>query len=175
MNMRNNRRGFTLTELTVVLAVLTIVLTMVVSFTAMINNSRQISSARLEALQDIQVAETVIERFIEGNEITTKFENNAEGNPIPVNTLKASDNKTIGLEENEGRNVLVIKKGEDVDTTITLDRVKSITFDYYGDNTEGIFYCTIEYKVGNQDYDYTFCVYSYTGATIQEEGTNEQG
>ena len=174
MNMRNNRRGFTLTELTVVLAVLTIVLTMVVSFTAMINNSRQISSARLEALQDIQVAETVIERFIEGNEITTEFKNNAEGNPIPVNTLKASDNKTIGLEENEGRNVLVIKKGEDVDTTITLERVESITFDYYGEGTEKIYYCKIIYTVGNHDYDYTFCVYSYAGVTI-EEGTNEQG
>ena len=49
---RRNRRGFTLTELVIVLAVLAIVSTMVISFTAMVTNSRQLSSARLDALGD---------------------------------------------------------------------------------------------------------------------------
>ena len=61
---KNNRRGFTLAELTIVLAVLVIVSAMVVSFTAMVSNSRQLSTARLEALGDVRVAETLIENFI---------------------------------------------------------------------------------------------------------------
>lgn len=164
--MNNNRRGFTLAELTVVLAVLVIVSAMVVSFTAMVTNSRQLSTARLDALSDVRVAESIIEGFIEGNEIKTKFEKNAEGNTIPVNTLEASDGKTIGLEEKEEKNVLVIKKGGDIDTTITLERVKSITFDYHGEDADKIYYCTIKYTVGNHDYDYTFCVNPYVGETI---------
>ena len=162
MNMRNNRCGFTLTELSVVLAVLAIVLTMVVSFTAMINNSRQISSARLEALQDIQVAETVIERFIEGKSSIT-FNVNAEETTL-------TDNESNTLTFNKANKTLALSGG----ATITLERVESITFDYYGEGTEKIFYCTIKYNVGNQNYDYTFCVYSYAKVEIEGEVTNDE-
>ena len=157
MNMRNNRRGFTLTELTIVLAVLAIVLTLLVSFTAMVNNSRQISTARLEALQDIRVAESIIENFIEGNKITTTFEKDEEGKTIPVeNVLESGEKKLVFNTENK---TLAVSGG----ANLTLERVESITFDYNGGGTEGIFYCTINYNVGNHDYDYTFCVYSYAG------------
>ena len=86
----NNRRGFTLAELSIVLAVLAIVLTMVVSFTAMTNNSRQLSEARLEALQDIRVAEAIVENFIEGkSSITINSEKTAltdnENNTLTFN------------------------------------------------------------------------------------------
>ena len=153
MNMRNNRRGFTLTELTIVLAVLAIVLTLVVSFTTMVNSSRQISGARLEALQDIRVAESIIENFIEGNKITTTFKDE-EGKTIPVeNVLEAGEKKLVFNAENK---TLAVSGG----ANLTLERVESITFDYNGGGTEGIFYCTIKYNVGNHDYYYTFCVYS---------------
>ena len=156
MNMRNNRRGFTLTELTIVLAVLAIVLTLLVSFTTMVSSSRQISGARLEALQDIRVAESIIENFIEGNKITTTFKDE-EGKTIPVeNVLKSGDNS---LTFDKASKTLAVSGG----ANLTLERVESITFDYYGEGTEGIFYCTINYTVGNHNYDYTFCVYSYAG------------
>ena len=164
MNKRNNRRGYTLAELTVVLAVLVIVSAMVVSFTAMTNNSRRISEARLEALQDIRVAEAIIENFIEGNKITTKFKEE-NGKVVPVeNTLTAGGNSLVF---NETDKTLTVSGG----TKYTLERVKSITFDYYGENTEKIYYCTITYMVGNQEYNYTFCVISYASGT--QEVTNE--
>ena len=145
MNMRNNRRGFTLTELTIVLAVLAIVLTLLVSFTAMTNNSRRISEARLEALQDIRVAESIIENFIETN----------EGLSAKKDGLYKENEKVLYFAEEK----LVVNGG----ANLTLERVESITFDYNGGDTEGIFYCTINYNVGNHDYYYTFCVYSYAG------------
>lgn len=159
MNMRNNRRGYTLAELTVVLAVLVIVSAMVVSFAAMTSNSRRISEARLEALQDIRVAEAIIEDFIEGNKITTVFEKDENGKVVPVeNTLTAGENS---LEFTEADKTLTVSGG----TKYTLERVKSITFDYYGENTDKIYYCTITYMVGNQEYNYTFCVISYASGT----------
>ena len=159
---KNNKRGFTLAELTVVLAVLVIVSAMVVSFTVMVTNSRQLSSARLDALSDVRVAETLIEGFIEGNahkieisetELTVKEEE--------VITKKLTFNKN---EEEQG-GTLTITGGE-TDTTITLDRVTEITFDYYGEDTDKIYYCTVKYNVGNHNYDYTFCVNPYVGETI---------
>ena len=147
----NNRRGFTLAELSIVLAVLAIVLTMVVSFTAMTNNSRQLSEARLEALQDIRVAEALIENFIEGNGTVEYSEN----------TLTAGENSLVF---NETDKTLAVN-GE---TKFTLERVTKITFDYYGDNTDGIIYCTIYYQVGNNNYEYTFCVLSYAEVAIGE-------
>ena len=146
MDTRNTRRAFTLAELTVVMALLAIVLVMVTSFTAMVTGSRELSAARLEALQDIRVAETIIENFIEGN----------GGVSIENSTLKAGENT---LEFNPGSKTLVVKDG----TTLTLERVESITFDTYGADADKIYYCTIHYTVGDHDYDYTFCVLSYAG------------
>lgn len=163
MNMRNNRRGFTLTELSVVLAVLAIVLTMVVSFTAMINNSRQISSARLEALQDIQVAETVVERFIEGSADITIT---GDGKSISAN------GQTLYFEKNNGKigGMLI---APNTTTNITLDRVTEIKFECYGNGTDKIYYCIIAYTVGNNNYTYTFCVNPYVGESIKEVTNNE--
>ena len=147
MNIRNKKRGYTLAELTVVLAVLVIVSAMVVSFAAMTSNSRRISEARLEALQDIRVAEAIIENFIEGKSSITM---NAE-----KTTLTDNENKTLSFNT-DNKEITV-----DNETKYTLERVKSITFDYYGNGAEKIYYCTITYMVGNQEYNYTFCVISY--------------
>ena len=164
MNVRSNRRGFTLVEMTVVMAVLAIVLAMVTSFTAMVTGSRELSAARLEALQDIRVAETIIESFIEGNKITTIFKEYDKIVPSE-NALEAGEKK---LTFDPRSKTLALDGG----ATLTLERVDSITFVNYGDNAEDIndgenagnmYYCTIHYTVGDHEYDYTFCVYSYAG------------
>lgn len=152
---RRNRRGFTLTELVIVLAVLAIVSTMVISFTAMVTNSRQLSSARLDALGDVRVAEAVIESFIEENA-----------------GAAVSDDK-LSITANE-KSISFNKKGEGElggslvtpETSVALERVTNITFDEYGDNTDKIYYCTIKYKVGNHVFDYTFCVNPYVGESV---------
>lgn len=167
MNSKNKAvRGFTLTELTIVLAVLVIVSTMIVSFTVMVSNSRELSSARLDALDDVRVAEALIEKFIEGNKITTSFEDENKV-PITVENKLESTNKSIEFSKLENdENKLVITDSGNVETTITLERVTKITFEYYGNNTDGIYYCTIGYIVGNHNYDYTFCVNPYVGENV---------
>ena len=65
MKTKNLRRGATLTELMVVIAVIAIVAVMVVSFSAMVSGGREMAQAKLDALQDIRLAESVIENFIE--------------------------------------------------------------------------------------------------------------
>ena len=68
MEKRNTKkRAFTLAELAVVLAVIAIATTMVVSFTALVGNRRAVAQAKLDALNDIKVAEALIENHIEYN------------------------------------------------------------------------------------------------------------
>ena len=162
---RNNRRGFTLTELSVVLAVLAIVSTMVVSFTVMVSNSRALSSARLDALGDVRVAEANIEHFIEENDSVTvtadKKSLSANGKTL---SFTLENGKTVGgtLE------IKPIGENTTADTSLTLERVKSITFEYYGGDTDEIYYCTIHYEIGGKDYTYIFCVNPYVGESIKE-------
>lgn len=164
MNVKNRkRRGFTLAELTVVLAVLAIVSTMVVSFTAMVSSSRELSSARLDALGDVRVAESLIEGFIESN--------SGVGVAEDKKSLSAGE-QTLYFEKTEGE-----QGGRLVtpDTSVTLERVTEITFDAHGEG-DVIYYCTVVYEVGEHRYSYTFCVNPYVGESIQEsiqEGTNE--
>lgn len=165
---KKNRRGFTLAELTVVLAVLVIVSAMVVSFTAMVSNSRQLSSARLDALSDVRVAEALIENFIEGNENVTVADDK--------NSISAGGKSLFFTKSEEEQGGTLTVTGGETDTTITLERVTEIIFDYYGNDTDQIYYCTVKYQVGNHDYDYTFCVNPYVGETVNantQEGTNE--
>ena len=59
------KHGFTLAELAVVLAITAIVATMVVTFTTLVSNRHEIAQAKLDALNDIKVAETMIEAWME--------------------------------------------------------------------------------------------------------------
>ena len=138
-----NRRGFTITELAVVLAVLAIISTMVITFNSLVSNRRAASQARLDALNDIKIAETVIEDHIEKNGIT--FDDN--GNP---DDISYADH--------------ILKVGE---RTVSLERVTEVNVSSGGD-ADKIYYCTLEYTIPGQDatQTYTFCVYPYTGKTV---------
>lgn len=172
MDTRNTRRAFTLTELTVVMAVLAIVLVLVTSFTAMVSNSRELSAARLEALQDIRVAEKIIENFIEGNN-GVSIENSTL--KVVTSTLTFYEGDTLIAGESklafDEREKALCLNGKAI---LTLKRVESIKFEFakYGssdDNADKIYYCRINYTVGDHGYDYTFCVYAGNGGTDAQE------
>ena len=60
-----SRKGATLSELVIVLAVLVIASGMVVTFSSMMHGAQGVSNERHEALQDVVTAEALIEGFIE--------------------------------------------------------------------------------------------------------------
>jgi len=139
-----NRRGFTITELAVVLAVLAIISTMVITFNSLVSNRRAASQARLDALNDIKIAEAVIEDHIEKNGIT--FDDN--GNP---NDISYADH--------------ILKVGE---RTVSLERVTEVNISSRGGDADKIYYCTLRYTIPGQDalQIYTFCVYPYVGKAV---------
>lgn len=160
----NSRRGATLTELVVVLAVIVIASAMVVSFSSLIGGKSTISKAKLEAMQDVRIAESTIEGFIEGH-TNINFE---------TNKLSSYTNVVDGEPQIEdsiyfSRGKLVYEKAEGENTEIELENVNSITFDSLpGNDGDVIYFCTVTYEDPGHDdpAKYTFCVNPYAGETI---------
>lgn len=157
-NKNNKRRGATITELLVVIAVIAIAAGMVATFSTMVSANRELSQARLDALQDIKLAETVIENFIEDN----------------ANNVDISDDRTSLLNSSEDSlafhgevNTLYIHYKDTTKSplTINLETVTGITFKEHSveGNSDKIYYCTITYDIGGTPFDYTFCVNPYAG------------
>ena len=142
MEKRNTKkRAFTLAELAVVLAVTAIAATMVVTFTSLVSNRRAEAQARLDALNDIKVAEALIEAWLTDSDNTLTFENDVAKEITYVDgTLRVGDRQH------------------------TLDRVTSIKITEYPNGAlvgaPIIYFCTVEYTLpGQSEYEYyTFCV-----------------
>lgn len=162
--IKNSRRGATLTELVVVLAVIVIASAMVVSFASLIGGHRNISDAKLEAMQDVRIAESTIEGFIESHKITLVEETQITG------TDEGNQNTNSIYFENKK---LVYKKTGIVNENIEigLENVNYITFDSLpGNDGDVIYFCTVTYEDPGHDEPakYTFCVNPYAGETIEE-------
>ena len=146
MKTKNLRRGATLTEIMVVIAVVAIVAVLVVSFSTMVSSSRELAQAKLDALQDIRLAETIIENFI-------------------VDSANKGEVDTDSIYFNGG--YLVINRGEiNNNTVLQLESVTGIRFDILEKENDTIYYCTISYEVGGTPFEYTFCVNPYAGEEI---------
>ena len=154
------KKGFTLVELVIVLAVLVVAAGMVVTFSSMMHGAQSVSNARYEAMQDVRVAESLIEGFIENNEGNLKTVDNGSsirGNKLCLN----DDDNTSAFLANGG--ALVISGNE----VIFLESLESIEFEIVTDKienpTDTLYYCTITYDVADTLYTYTFCVNPYVG------------
>ena len=159
MKTKNLRRGATLTEIMVVIAVVAIVAVLVVSFSTMVSSSRELAQAKLDALQDIRLAETIIENFIVDG---------ANSGEITLDTKKTVlTNKNKDQIRFEGWSLIVdYAVTNKADIQLELDSVKEIKFDTHENGNDTIYYCTISYEVGGTPFEYTFCVNPYAGEEI---------
>lgn len=160
------RKGATLAELMIVIAVLAIAATMVTSFSSMLHGAQGISNARYQAMQDVKVAESLIEGFIENNHTTAtigEYKDNRLAFEATWNNDKYESGKFVWFT----RGLLVINNGEG-SSTLELESLDSIGFSVVTDdnNRDTLYYCTITYLINDQPYTYTFCVNPYVGENI---------
>ena len=162
------RRGFTLSELCIVLALVAIVGTIVTSFCLVIHRRSVISRARLDIVNEINVVETYVERWVD-----KMYENNAEFS-INEGVLTA----TIGTVDYKATFTDGVFNGEvPADETMTFNtmRIESLEFDCAENEGTGdtIFFCTATAllpQVNGEDKQekYTFCVNSRIGESFGE-------
>ena len=153
-----SRKGATLVELVIVLAVLAIAAGMVVSFSSMMHGAQVISNARYEAVQEIRIAESLIENYIISNA-------NSDANNMPT---KEGDELSFGSDDNKVKfhgGVLIINNDSE-ETNMEFEKIKSISFETVKKNDDILYFCTIKYSIAdteNGTETYIFCVNPYAG------------
>ena len=158
-NKLKSRKGATLAELVIVLAVVVIAAGMVVSFSSMMHGAQGISNARHEALQDVRVAEALIESFIENNADKELVVSDG-GGKLSYKVLEEGVEKEYSVFFTNAKAFVVA--GNDV---MFLESLDSIAFVKETGTNDTLYYCTITYSVADapHSYTYTFCVNPYAG------------
>lgn len=197
---QSKRKGTTLTEMVVILAVLAIISTVVVSFSLAVSRRVRVSSAKLEAMQDVEVIEALTESWINAlREQGATFElKSTDGSEISNNDLTdhavlyasvpgATDAYTLrynyATKTLEGN----LPDGESKKIEYTSNLITKIEFTVkpgpVNSGSPGLFICKVEYTVPlvgsdtDNKFDYTFCVnprVGYTETAASEQGGNGQ-
>lgn len=159
MQRNNKKRGMTMAELCVAMAVISIVATMVVSFSVLISERSKSATSKQKTITDINLIESIVEDWINANkdaginfsDSTSYWDpNNNKGTYMIVSSLVEIH---FELEDTGLKNLNM-----NTQKIVLCDNIKGIEFWREGDT---LYYCKITYKVfdtGEEDYYYTFCV-----------------
>ena len=150
-----SRRGLTLLELTIVLAVIVIVSSLVISFTLLINADRHKSSMRINAMNEIDLFESLAESFINNNpDCAVANESDAK---------LASGENSFTFENNK----LTITNESANESDISFDRIVSVSFEADGEGCDRLYICKVTYSVASGNEVYIFCVNPYIGEGVR--------
>ena len=143
----------TLVELSVVLAIIAIVSTMVVTFVLMVNTRRRSSEQTLAALTDIELVESVTESFI------SKHPSCA---PNAFAQLEDVGGEVLAFNATNGK----LTYGG---SAVSLDVVTSVQFqlaDTAGRDGDRLYICTVKYNILDTEKTHVFCVNPYVGEAV---------
>ena len=141
-----SRRGMTLAELMVSVAVVAIMAVMVVSFATLLSGRTADNNENLAFQQDLALAQAQVEGWMAAN----------TGETLSL------DNKAVTAEEGDTLSFAyhTLTAGEN---SITLDTVESVTFELVDKNPDYLLFCTVTSTDGQT---YTFCVNPRIGETV---------
>ena len=146
---KTGKKGFTLTELTVVLALVAIVSGMVVSFAAMISARTKLSTARLNAMSDLELVESVTEAWMDSMALSGADISST------VDELKAGE-YNLSFYENTLTGTL---PGGEV-LTVRLDHVVGVEYTLLENNTgDCLCICTVTLELSSGETESrTICI-----------------
>lgn len=162
------KRGFTLSELCIVLALVAVVATIVTSFCLVVHQRSVISSARLNIVNEVNVVETFVERWVDKmSEKGATFSISKDGTLTA--TLEGVDYKATF---SEGVFNGAVPSGEN-GMTFSTASIDSVVFEVESKNGDTIFFCTATALLPQVNGDakeekYTFCVNSRIGESFGE-------
>ena len=162
------KRGFTLSELCIVLALVAVVATIVTSFCLVVHQRSVISSARLNIVNEVNVVETFVERWVD-----KMSEKGATFSIAEDGTLTATlDGVDYEATFSEGVFNGAVPSGEN-GMTFTTTSIDSVVFEVESQNGDTIFFCTATALLPQVNGDakeekYTFCVNSRIGESFGE-------
>ena len=159
------KKGMSLAEICVVLAVISIAALMVTSFTVMVGARATVSSARLSTMQDMETTQTLLSNWItrmaiEGAEVDVGAQGElyAQKDGALYTVILEDDALTASLPQ--GRNVTVPVT---VITKLSVEALRS-----HGD---AIYFCTVTYpdpRGGGEELTCVFCINPRVGEKIEK-------
>lgn len=162
MRRKNLKKGSSLAEMIIVIAVLSIISTIVISFVAMAGESVRTSKQRVDALNDIAIVESIIDSFITSELDSLELTNGKELLNLTVN--KGTEINKLSF--NEVTNQLIVQK-DNIPTTYQSETITKIEILIKKNtNDEKIAMCFITYQLDitskkQISYSYSFCVNPY--------------
>lgn len=174
MRRKNLKKGSSLAEMIIVIAVLSIISTIVISFVFMTGESVSTSRQKVDALNDIAIVESIIDSFI-----TSELDN--------LNNLDSKERLDITINKGTETNELSfdydtkqLKALKDNTPTIyqteTVKDIEIIVKENTNDEKMVICFVTYELNITNNNkrsYTYSFCVnpyeYNNTSGLLGEE------
>ena len=165
---RGAKKGSSLAEMCVVLAVVSIVALMVVSFTTMVSARGTVGAAKLKMMEDRQLTKVILESWLnqltEENAVITADENGLSA---------AIDGEVFSVTLEEDRLTAAIPNGNPLSCPI--HTITGITFDVMSHSGDAIYFCTAEYELPNPSggviqRSFTFALNPHIGDVYEEVG-----
>lgn len=166
---RSNRKGSTLAEMCVVLAVISIVTLAVVSFTTMVSARGSVSAAKLKMMEDRRLTRVVLESWLdtltEANATITTDENG-------ILAFVSGNVYTVSLQENQL--IATVPSGDTL--TCPISTLTRLTFDRMTNaGGDALYICTAEYEIpdpngGTLQRSFTFAIDPHIGDVYEEVG-----
>ena len=168
--MRNTaKKAFTIAELTIVLALITIVSGMVISFSTLVDKRKDSAQANLDLISDINNARVTLTNWLDvmSRKDSILCLGEIDGNTDNTTLIAKVDAEQYEVKMREDYLGLQIigASGERNDFKLNLSCVFQMCFDVYG-TEEQMLFVTIICNVGKKQVSYTFTVRSHIGSVV---------
>ena len=165
---RGAKKGSSLAEMCVVLAVVSIVALIVVSFTTMVSARGTVGAAKLKMMEDRQLTKVILESWL--NQLT---EENAVITADESGLSAAIDGEVFSVTLEEDRLTADVPNGDPLSCPI--HTITGITFDAISSSDDAIYFCTADYELPNPSggviqRSFTFALNPHIGDVYEEVG-----
>lgn len=160
-----NRKGVSIAEMCVVLAIVSIVALTVVSFTTMVSAQSRASATKYNAMEDMELTEAILEDWVD-----IMLEKNTSSITPGEGSLTArvgAADYSIFVQELQ----LVAQLPGEVSRTFPLKTVKELRFDTMENTDCALYFCTVVYEVPSYtgegvERTFTFCIQPRIGEVL---------
>ena len=161
---RKSKKGMTLVELSVVLAVVAVISSMVVSFSVLISRRSSAAGERLDVMGDVAAIQAIVENWVDDRLI--------EGAEISVGDGLTVGEQTLAFDEATSTLTGTVPVGDAL--VYSAHAVKNVTFEVINSTIQGnsdfIIFCTLFYGDGEE---FTFAVNPFIGDVYETEAIEE--
>ena len=157
-----NKKGFTLAELSIVLALVAVISAVVVSFAIMMSERTKANQYKLNLIQELDFVETTIEGFVDSvGGANAVFDDSSSG----VLSADVGGN-THSISFSVDSSVLTVSRPDISEYSITLETINGLSFKVVSSANESLIMCTATYFDNNALIRQTFTVFSRVGQTV---------